>query len=263
MFAIEFQLKLSSMYSIRVPYSYQCARTYPLPAPSTMKGLCANALWEKEGGNPEKKLKEIHDASIGATSRAEKSIIVSTCTINNLILDTMQKKFKTNALLRQFAFTPYVDCLIVLKEGRESLRDRIVEALKVSPVYLGDSESLVSVMPETVQSVPNIEEFNEGTEITINSLVKFDFIKDRKVTSKGVVLYMQDDPCADDAILERYIAPLMQEGDIYKPLESFSFISAKKGIVVKGNRVQGIFSEDKQTESTAQKPKRERKKKAS
>jgi len=52
----------------------------------------------------------------------------------------------------------------------------------------------------------NIKEINEGTEISINSLVKFEFIKDKKVTSKGVVLYMQDDPCADDAILERYMA---------------------------------------------------------
>lgn len=242
------------MYSIRVPYSYQCARTYPLPAPSTIKGLCANALWENEGGNPIEKLNEIHQVSIGATSRTDSSIAVSSCTVRIIPM---------NALLKQFAFTPYIDCMIVLKKGNEILGNRIIEALKVSPVYLGDSESLVSVMPETVQSVPNIKEINEGTEITVNSLVKFDFIKDRKVNSKGVVLYMQDDPCADDAVLERYIAPLTQEGDIYKPLESFSFISSKKGITVKGNKVCGIFCEDRQMDSKAQKIKRERKKKAS
>lgn len=250
------------MYSIRVPYSYQCARTYPLPAPSTIKGLCANALWRNEGNNPLEHMNTIQKATLGATSRTEKTIAISSCTVSTLDLAKKEGK-KTDAKLRQFAFTPYIDCLIALKDGSEELGNKIVEALKISPVYLGDSESLVSVLPETVQSVPNIEEINEGTEITVNSLVKFDFIKDRKVTSKGVVLYMQDDPCADDAILERYMAPLMQEGDIYKPLESFSFISSKKGITVKGNKVCGIFCEDTQMDSKVQKPKRQRKKKAS
>ncbi len=69
--------------------------------------------------------------------------------------------------------------------------------------------------------------------------------------TKGVVLYMQDDPCADDAVLERYLAPLTQEGDIYYPLESFSFISSKNGMTVKGNKVCGIFCEDTDIDSKA------------
>jgi len=106
--AIEFRLKLSSMYSIRIPYSYQCARTYPLPAPSTIKGLCANALWEYESGNPIEKLKEIHQASIGASSRTDSSIAVSSCIVRIIPM---------NALLKEFAFTPCIDCMIVLKKG--------------------------------------------------------------------------------------------------------------------------------------------------
>jgi len=46
-------------------------------------------------------------------------------------------------------------------------------------------------------------------------------------------------------------------------LESFFFVSSKKGINVKGNKVCGIFCEDTQMDSKALKPKRERKKKAS
>src|SRR3990172_9373453 len=106
MIAIEFRLKVSSMYSIRVPYSYQCARTYPLPAPSTIKGLCANALWRKEGGDPVALMKAIHEASLGATSRAEQPIAVSSCTVRVVPM---------NALLRQFAFTPHIDCMIAFK----------------------------------------------------------------------------------------------------------------------------------------------------
>lgn len=253
MIAVEFRLKISSMYSIRVPYSYQCARTYPLPAPSTIKGLCANALWKKDGGNPVALMKDIHEASLGAASRAEQSIAVSSCTVRVVPM---------NALLRQFAFTPHIDCMIVFKNGGEDLGGKIAEALKVSPVYLGDSESLVCVMPESINiySQSQMRVIGEGDPIEINSLCKFSFIKDKTINEKGVVLYMQDDPCADDAVLERYIAPLKQMGDAYKPLDSFSFISDKKGFIVKGKRLQGIFCEDKQ-DAVVQKPKSGRKKK--
>lgn len=259
MLAIEFRLKISSMYSIRVPYSYQCARTYPLPAPSTIKGLCANALWRKEDENPVKLMAAVHKASLGATSRAERPIVVSSNTVSIVDLSKKEGK-KTDALLRQFAFTPYIDCLVVFRDGNEGLGNNVAEALKVSPVYLGDSESLVCVEPESISSVEAAEDVIEGKEVTVNSLLKFDFIKDKQINEKGVVLYMQDDPCADDAVLERYVAPLKQEGDTYRPLEYFSFISAKKGLIFRGQRVQGVFCEEKLAEAI-RKPKRAKKKK--
>ena len=252
MIAVEFRLKVSSMYSIRVPYSYQCARTYPLPAPSTIKGLCANALWRKEGGDPVALMKAIHEASLGATSRSEHSIAVSSCTV---------RVVPVNALLKQFAFTPCIDCMIVFKDGSEDLGSRTADALRVSPVYLGDSESLVSVLQESICHVLRVDEVDEGKEVTVNSLFRFDCMKDKQLNGKGVVLYMQDDPCADYAVLERHVAPLKQEGDNYEPLDPISFVCAKKGFVVKGNRLHGIFCEKRQTETTIQKPKRGRKKK--
>jgi len=253
MIAIEFRLKVSSMYSIRVPYSYQCARTYPLPAPSTIKGLCANALWRKEGGDPVALMKTIHEVSLGATSRAEQSIAVSSCTVQMV---------PKNVLLRQFAFTPNIDCLIVFRDDGENVGKRVEEALKVSPIYLGDSESLVCVKPESIYSTEIVEDVTKGQEVIVNSLLKFDFIKDKPIDKKGIALYMQDDPIDSEAVLERYIAPLIQEGDNYKPLNSISFISAKKAFIVKGQRVRGIFCyEDKQTEKVTQKSKRGRKKK--
>lgn len=251
MIAVEFRLKVSSMYSIRVPYSYQCARTYPLPMPSTIKGLCANALWRKDGGNPVSLMKAIHEASSGATSRAEQSIAVSSCTVRVVPM---------NALLRQFAFTPSIDCMIVLKD--DGLGSRVAEALKISPVYLGDSESLVSVLPESVNSVNRISPVNKDDKVEVNTLVKFDFIENNSINEKGVVLYMQDDPCADDAVLERYIAPLKQNGDSYSPIESFSFIASKPCLLVEGKRLKGIFCESHKEALSKQKTKRLRKKKA-
>jgi len=260
MIAIEFRLKISSAYSIRVPYSYQSARTYPLPAPSTIKGLCANALWRKEYENPIKLITAIQKASLGATSRAERSIVVSSNTVSVVDLSKKEGK-KTDALLRQFAFTPYIDCLIVFKDGSEGLGNRVEEALKVSPVYLGDSESLVCVKPESISTVKTAEDVTEGEMVTVNSLLKFDCIKDKQINEKGVILYMQDDPCADDAALERYVAPLKQEGDTYRPLDCFSFMLAKKGLFIRGKRLQAIFCEEKSTEAI-QKPKRGKKRKA-
>lgn len=251
MIAVEFRLKISSAYSIRVPYSYQCARTYPLPAPSTIKGLCANALWRVEGGNPVDIMKRIHDASLGATSRSEYAIAVSSCTVRVIPM---------NALLRQFAFTPYIDCMIALKD--DTLGEKIKAALEISPVYLGDSESLVSVLPESVNSVNRISPVNKDDKVEVNTLVKFDFIENNSINEKGVVLYMQDDPCAADAVLERYIAPLKQNGDSYSPIESFSFIASKPCLLVEGKRLKGIFCESPKETLSKQKTKRPRKKKA-
>lgn len=250
MIAVEFRLKLSSAYSIRVPYSYQCARTYPLPAPSTIKGLCANALWKAGGGNPVDIVSKIHDVSMGATSRSEHSIAISPCTVRVIPM---------NALIRQFAFTPYIDCMIVLED--DVLGEKIKSALKAAPIYLGDSESLVCVMPDSINSQVQIKEASEGDHVEINSLCKFDFIRDNSINEKGIVLYMQDDPCSPEAVLDRYIAPLKQQGDSYSPIDSFSFIVSKKCFVVEGKRLKGLFCDTQKEESSKQKIKRTRKKK--
>lgn len=255
-------MKISSMYSIRVPYSYQCARTYPLPAPSTIKGLCANALWRKENKeSPVKLLENIHRNSLGATSRAEKAIAVSSCTVSIVDLSKKDGK-KTNALLRQFAFTPYIDCMIAFESDSEDFAERIKEALKSAPIYLGDSESLVSVLPESVNTDVQIRSVNKDDKVEVNTLVKFDFIKNNSINEKGVVLYMQDDPCSPDAVLDRYIAPLKQQGDSYSPIELFSFTVSKKCFLIEGQRIKGIFCETQKEVAQEQKKKRPRKKKA-
>lgn len=261
MIAIEFRLKISSMYSIRVPYSYQCARTYPLPAPSTIKGLCANALWRKENKeSPVTILETIHQNSLGATSRSEQNIAVSSCTVSIVDLSKKDGK-KTNALLRQFAFTPYIDCMIAFKDGSEALAEGIKEALKSAPVYLGDSESLVSVLPESINTDVHIRPIKQDESIEINSVVRFDFVKNNSINEKGVILYMQDDPCSPEAVLERYIAPLKQQGDSYSPIESFSFIASKPCVVIEGKKLKGIFCETPKKEPLKQKAKQSRKKK--
>ena len=239
MTAVEFRLRLSSMYSIRVPFSYQSARIYPLPAPSTIKGLCSNALWQNEGGNPVEIMKEIQNKSIGAAARAEHPIEVSSCTVRVVPM---------NALLRQFAFTPYIDCLIAFKDGEEALSGRIAESLKVSPIYLGDSESLGTVMPDSIHHISTGTCVEKGESVSVNTLVNFDLIENGKVDPKGLVLYMQDDPVAVEASLRRHLAPLRQEGDSYYPVEAFSFSASVRSILFTGKRLRVLLSEPSQTE---------------
>jgi len=232
MIGLEFRLKLSSAYSIRVPYSYQCARTYPLPAPSTIKGLCASALWRLQGGDPVQILNDINKNSILATSRTVYQIAITSCTVRVVPMD---------ALLRQFAFTPYIDCMIVFKDNVKALVKQIEESLKISPVYLGDSESLACIIPESVNSEVKFNYVSKDKAVEVNALVKFNVVQNNTLSEKGVVLYMQDDPCSPEAILHRYIAPLRQKGDSYEPLVSLSFTTSKDCIIVEGNLIKGLI----------------------
>jgi len=234
MIALEFRLKLSSAYSIRVPYSYQCARTYPLPAPSTIKGLCANALWRLHGGEPVQILNDINKNSMIATSRTEYPVVITSCTVRVIPMD---------ALLRQFAFTPYIDCMIVFKDVAKDLVKQIEESLKFSPVYIGDSESLACIIPESVNSEVKFNSVSKDKDVEVNALVKFNVVQNNTLSEKGVVLYMQDDPCSPEATLHRYIAPLRQKGDSYEPLVSLSFATSKDCIIVEGNLIKGLFCE--------------------
>ncbi len=235
MIGIEFSLKVSSAYSIRVPYSYQCARTYPLPAPSTIEGLCANALWRTEGGNPVDFLKRVHEGAVGATSRSEYPVVVSTCTVRVIPM---------NALLRQFAFTPHIDCMIVFKDSEEDLCERITRALRIAAVYLGDSESLVTVLPESISRDVAITPIVKDEIVEVNSLVNFKLIRSRPEPPHMAVLYMQKDPCDANAVLERYIAPLISEGDSYRPVERLSFALAQNAIRASGQVVNYIFPQE-------------------
>lgn len=237
MIGVEFRLRLSSLYSIRVPYSYQCARTYPLPAPSTLKGLCANALWRMTGENPNALLERIHSDSVGATSRANCPVVVSAC---------MVRMVPQDALLRQFAFTPLIECLLVLRDEAEGLIPDMKEALRSSPVHLGDSESLSSIVPGSV-SVRSLaeQEVSKGDKVKINSTTRVDLIKADAIKTaggnKGTVLYMQDDPISEEAVLERYLAPLHQIGDTYHPIDGFEFEVERDCLLVKGSRLVGLF----------------------
>lgn len=234
MVAIEFTLRVSSMYSIRVPYSYQCARTYPLPPPSTIKGLCANALWMRFGGNPVDHLKKLHQAIIGATSRSDHPIAITPCTVRVVPM---------NALIRQFAFAPAIACLVLFNDESNSLANDVADALLSSPIYLGDSESLVTCL--NISKEAEIVKINKGAIVKVNTVSPFNLLIPGSLNSvpesKPTVFYMQSDPISSEAELERYLAPLSYEADTYYPQESFSFEIAEECFFVKGEKLAAAF----------------------
>lgn len=253
MLALEFSLKLSSMFSIRIPYSYQCARTYPLPAPSTLKGLCANALWlagDKDLKKPPHEIiQETAKSIVSATATTTKRVAVTSCTVSQ-ITDPGKKEGKcTNALLRQFAHTPEISCILVFLKGQEQFAASIAEALKYAPIYLGDSESLATVLQASI--VGPITDCGiaktRGEKVTgINTSFLWQLAKSGTVVAcndggNGTVLYMQDDPISPEAELRRYLAPLQQVGDDYLPIEGFSFELAEDCYLVEGKSLRAIF----------------------
>lgn len=251
MVAIEFTLRVSSMYSIRVPYSYQCARTYPLPPPSTIKGLCANALWMRFGGNPVDHLTNLHQAIIGATSRSEYPIAITACTVRVVPM---------NALIRQFAFAPAITCLVLFNDENNALSDDVADALFSSPIYLGDSESLVNCLKISKKS--EIVKITKGTIVKVNTISLFNLIIPGSLNSvpesKATVFYMQSDPISSEAELERYLAPLSHEADTYYPQESFTFKITDECIWVRGEKLAAVFSSEK-SNTVQEKPKKGRK----
>jgi CRISPR-associated Cas5-like protein len=50
--AIAAKIRLNSLYSIRIPYTWQSALAYPIPPPSTIIGMLANALQRYKNGQP-------------------------------------------------------------------------------------------------------------------------------------------------------------------------------------------------------------------
>jgi hypothetical protein len=189
-------------------------------------------VWRSIGGNPVEIMTKINEASVGMLSRSEHPIVVSSCTV---------RVVPTNALIREFAFTPSIDCLIVFRDGEDDLARRVKEALGISPVYLGDSESLVCVEPDSIHSNVETMAVTKSSNVFVNSLFRYDLMENNTINEKGTILYMQDDPCSADAVLERYMAPLKQHADTYYPIDTLSFTTAKDAVYIAGKRLKGIL----------------------
>jgi CRISPR-associated Cas5-like protein len=215
--AIVFTLRLNSLYSIRIPFTWQSALTYPVLPPSAVIGLVANALQRyKNDKHPREYLEKVEQEVVWAGSRLLTPCVIKSYTTSAITKweDTIGGKF-TNALGRQFAYSRRLQAAVIFKNNN-SIINEVANALITSPLTCGDSESLA-----TVESFPEIKEVEE---LTSNEMVEtsfpFLFSKDIEIINGGQI-YLMHERCLkrnEEYLLKIYIVPVKEEQGILQPI---------------------------------------------
>ncbi len=214
--AIVFNIRLNSLYSIRIPFTWQSALTYPLLPPSAVTGMLANALQRyKNNKHPLEYLNLIEDNLIWAGSRLLSPSVIKSYTTSAITKweDKIGGKF-TNALGRQFAYTNHMQVAAVFIE--DNLINDIVESLKTSPLTCGDSESAVSLDSELM--VKEVEEVTGLTEVETE--YPFPFSKETVILEGKGQLYLMHERCRQkehNFPLILYFVPIEEKEKIFYP----------------------------------------------
>jgi CRISPR-associated Cas5-like protein len=220
--AIVFTLRLNSLYSIRIPFTWQSALTYPVLPPSAVIGLVANALQRyKNNKHPREYLEEIEQEVVWAGSRLLTPCVIKSYTTSAITKweDTIGGKF-TNALGRQFAYSKNLQIVVIFKNNN-SITNEIAKALMTSPLTCGDSESPATIeSPVPIESsvIKEVEEINSN-EI-IETLFPVPFVKDIEIIDGSGQVYLMHERCfkKDEKYpLRSYIVPVKEVRGILKP----------------------------------------------
>lgn len=215
--AIVFTLRLNSLYSIRIPFTWQSALTYPILPPSAIIGLIANALQRyKNDKHPIEYLKKVEEEIIWAGSR-----LLTPCIIKSYTTSAITKwedmfvggKF-TNALGRQFAYSKNLEIAVICKNNL--MIQEIINSLLTSPLTCGDSESLV-----TLESFPQIREVEEiiSNDI-VETLFPVPFVKEIEIVNGSGQVYLMHERCLKrngKYPLRSYIVPIKKIKGILQP----------------------------------------------
>jgi len=219
--ALVFDIRVNSLYSIRIPFTWQSALTYPVLPPSAIIGLLANAIQRyRNDKHPLDYLNDIEDQILWAGSRLLRPCVIKSYTTSVIVKweDTLGGKF-TNALGRQFAYSQKLQIAAIFKSDmltNDIPLSVIVEALKNTPLTCGDSESLFS-LDEDVMIKNVTDDIKDGiiqTEYPI-PFTKYTDIKD----GNGQV-YLMHERCkkADNNFpLVSYMVPVREEQKILSP----------------------------------------------
>jgi len=215
--ALVFNLRLNSLYSIRIPFTWQSALTYPILPPSAVIGLIANALQRyKNDKHPYEYLEKVEGEIIWAGSR-----LLTPCVIKSYVISaitrwegTIGDKF-TNALGRQFAYSRNLQIAVIFKNS-DLIINEIIKALKTSPLTCGDSES-----PATIESSPEIREVKEIiSNDVVETLFPVPFVKGIEIINGGGQLYLMHERCLkrnDSYPLKSYVVPIKEVRGILQP----------------------------------------------
>lgn len=137
-------LRPSSLYSIRLPYTYQSALTYPVLPPSAVQGLAANALQRAEGGYPWEVAQKVESQLVAVHATLADRAVWGTYMMRGLKVEGA-KDISQDALPRSYVHSHAMDLWYFADSGAgDELLRRIAKALASAPVTLGDSESLAA-----------------------------------------------------------------------------------------------------------------------
>lgn len=214
--ALAFNIRLNSLYSIRIPYTWQSALSYPILPPSAVIGILANAYQRyKNDKNPLKYLDLIEKNLVWAGSRLLSPCVIKSYTTSAIVKwkDKLGEKF-TNALGRQFAYCKNLQILAIFKEN--GILMEVLNAIKKAPLFCGDSESLASLEGEIF--IKDIKE-DLKEEISETSF-PFPFDKDTKIVEGNGQVFFMHGRCKKvdkNFPLTAFIVPVREEKGIVYP----------------------------------------------
>lgn len=219
--AISFKIRLNSLYSIRIPYTWQSALVYPILPPSAVIGLLANALqrW-KNDKRPMEYLDEVEKNVEWAGAKLLSPAVIKSYTTSALTNWEVKLGGKsTNALGRQYGFAKNMEITVAIKD-RDFIEELII-ALQNSPIVCGDSESIATI--EEISPILKCEEREEEADSKIETFYPFPFdFEQMKLIDNSGSLYMVHERCKKkerDFPLRTYIFPLEKREGIYYPVE--------------------------------------------
>lgn len=230
--AIIFDIRVNSLYSIRIPFTWQSALTYPVLPPSAVIGMLANALQRyKNDRHPLVYLQLIEDNLLWAGSRLLTPCVIKSYTTSALTIfgeKPIGSKF-TNALGRQFAYSKKMQIAAIFKNY--ALINDITEAVRISPLTCGDSESPISIDSEVMikDVADNIKEETIQTEYPVP------FTKDTKIEDGNGQVYLMHERCkktGKNFPLVSYMIPIREENKILHPSTLTIRISNEKVIKI-------------------------------
>ncbi len=231
--AIIFDIRVNSLYSIRIPFTWQSALTYPVLPPSAVIGMLVNAVQRyKNDKHPLEYLDLIENDLLCAGSRLLTPCIIKSYTTSAIVKwqDKLGGKF-TNALGRQYAYSKKLQIYAIFKS--DTLINTVAEALNTSPLTCGDSESPISLDGEVM--IKDVIDDIRGE--TIQTEYPVPFTKDTIIEDGNGQVYLMHERCKksrNNFPLVSYMVPVREEKKILNPSYLKIRISNEKVFEIEG-----------------------------
>jgi CRISPR-associated protein Cas5 subtype I-A len=214
--------KPSSLFSIKLPKSYQSQPSFLLPPPSTLFGIYARGIGVALG-LPQLEAQELAAKTLVNTSASSLGL----STRSGALVRRWRIEEETpisDAMVREFIYTTTLRLYFIVEEGEFKLRDldKILYLCGYSCSRIGDSESIVSISSVKVAKVYREGKVREGR---IAGYVPEDVVKE---VSKGEYIAVDMPTMLDARKYKTYILPLSVREKYY--VQSDVYVKFRDGV---------------------------------